>query len=182
MPPTQIDRFIIWNSHVEIDFRSDWLYGLKLRWQAAASSRKRRKHGTSFGPDGWRDHDDDWSSSSKFAATASINGETHMLFLECARYASVEMVFTSVHNYTVARLAKFSFGIKIPNTYEDDLMSELVVELIEIEITLLVSHNRCLHPVGEACCCSDSDGYAFSWSRFARFCSHGMTVHDLMYI
>ena len=67
-----------------------------------------------------------------------------------------------MHNYIVARIAKFSFGIEIPNTYDDYLMSELVVELIEFEITLLVSHDRCLHPVGEACCCSDSDGDAFS--------------------
>ena len=85
-----------------------------------------------------------------------------MLFLECARYTSVEMVCASVHNYIVARIAKFSFGIEIPNTYENDLMSELVVELIEFEINLLVSHNGCLHPVGEACFCIDSDGDAFS--------------------
>ena len=72
-----------------------------------------------------------------------------MISLKYVGYALIKMVCASVHNYIVARIVKFSFEIEIPNTYEDDLISEFVIELIEFENIFLISHREYLHLVGE---------------------------------
>ena len=102
-------------------------------------------------------HDDDWSSSNNIVAFAYIHDETHVFFLECAKDASVEMVCMYMHNYIVEHISKFLFTIEVPNTQENDLISEIDTESLELRIIMLVSHNGCLHPLGEPCLCSETD-------------------------
>ena len=115
---------------------------------------------TSFGRAGHREHLDDWRSSKSFATTAIIQEVVHVFLLECASNASTEMVCSCVHNYIVGHVCKFLFTLNIEGVNEDVPFCELEGNVIEFQTTELVSHDGCLHPIGEPCCChmySDSD-------------------------
>jgi hypothetical protein len=112
---------------------------------------------TSFGPGGQQEHNDDWSSSNCFVATVVIHDNTHLFFLECASNATVDALCSSIHNYIVQHVRSFLFALEIPDSFEDELISNLDSESIAFRITELVSHDGCLHPVGEPCCCEDTD-------------------------
>jgi hypothetical protein len=99
------------------------------------------------------EHLDDWSDPKFLAATAVIHGSAHLFFLEYASNASVDAVSMFVHNYIVRHISGFSFALAVEDAHEDQLMSECGPEPVEFNVIPLISHNGCLHPVGEPCCC-----------------------------
>ena len=109
----------------------------------------------SFSKEGHKDHPDDWSRSRHLLATAVIDDESHVFLLECACNATVDMVCSLVHNFIVAHIHRFLFELLIKGIDENASISELGEDPIEFRVTPLVSHNGCLHPEGEPCCCSD---------------------------
>lgn len=110
---------------------------------------------TTFSKQGRTEHADDWSASTHFLAGAVIEESSHVFLLECACNATVDMVCSYVHNFIVAHINKFTFELRIEGIEDSAFISELDEEPIEFQIIPLISHNGCLHPIGEPCFCSD---------------------------
>ena len=112
---------------------------------------------TCFCSSGRVEVDDDWSKPRTIVATATIQNKVRMFILECAGNATADMVCSFVHNFIVASICRFTFTIDITGTEDDTLIADLEDDAIEFIVTELVSHNGCLHPIGEPCFCADSD-------------------------
>ena len=68
------------------------------------------------------------------------------------------MISTNVHNYLVPHVHNFLFSLDIVGVEEESLVIGMDNGEVEFQVTELVSHNGCLHPVGEPCLCDcDSD-------------------------
>jgi len=112
---------------------------------------------TSFCSNGRAEIVDDWSTSTTITVSAVIQYKIHLFILECAGNATSDMMCMFVHNWIVANICRFTFSLEIEGIADGTCIADLDDDAMEFTVIELVSHNGCLHPVGEPCLCSDSE-------------------------
>lgn len=115
-------------------------------------------------PEGLTEHPIDWTTCSTLLGVAMMNDVSHFFALECAANTPVWMLCDLVRSYITDHIRRFHCSVKlldydVDDTVFDERVCNLKNNVIDLQIIELVSHNGCLHPVGELCCCNECDDY-----------------------